>query len=79
MFRRESTNAQRFSATNRCLPQAVGGHEIFYDSSISAFLEWVSLTAVGPWCWLSVLDGYHGGDGVWATLTTFNPCSPAAV
>ena len=69
MFRRESTNAQRFSVTTDAYRKAVGG-TIFYDSSISAFLEWVSLTAVAV---VLALGGWMVTTGAMGlgTLTTF--------
>ncbi len=45
MFRRERLNAQQFSRTGDAYRDAVNG-TIFYDSSISAFIEWVSLAAI---------------------------------
>ena len=45
MFRRETVNGQLFDRTGSAYRQAVNG-TIFYDSSISAFIEWVALAAV---------------------------------
>ena len=45
MFRREAVNGERFQRTGSAYRRAVNG-TIFFDSSISAFLEWVSLGAV---------------------------------
>ena len=45
MFRREQVNGERFHRTGSAYRRAVNG-TIFFDSSISAFLEWVSLGAV---------------------------------
>ncbi|MEI8250255.1 MAG: ABC transporter ATP-binding protein [Synechococcus sp. ELA057] len=45
MFRREAVNSQRFARTTAAYRQAVTG-TIFYDSAISAFLEWVALGAI---------------------------------
>ena len=45
MFRRETFNGQLFERTGSAYRQAVNG-TIFYDSSISAFVEWVALVAV---------------------------------
>ncbi|MEB3177317.1 MAG: ABC transporter ATP-binding protein [Synechococcus sp.] len=45
MFRRERHNSERFGQTNARYRQAVNG-TIFYDSTISALLEWVALAAV---------------------------------
>ena len=69
MFRRESINGQRFNKTGLEYRNAVNG-TIFYDSSISAFLEWVSLVvvalviALGGW-WVTAESLGIG------TLTTF--------
>ncbi|GCE64268.1 ABC transporter ATP-binding protein [cyanobiont of Ornithocercus magnificus] len=45
MFRRESINGARFRTTGEAYRHAVDS-TIFFDSSISALLEWVSLVAV---------------------------------
>jgi ATP-binding cassette subfamily B protein len=45
MFQRERLNSERFSHTNANYQRAVDG-TIFYDSAISALLEWIALTAV---------------------------------
>ena len=45
MFRRQSLNGQKFSKLEHNYKNAVNG-TIFYDSSVSAFIEWVSLAAV---------------------------------
>ena len=45
MFRREAFNSKKFSNTGLAYKKAVNG-TIFYDSSISAFIEWISLAAV---------------------------------
>ena len=45
MFRREAVNGERFQRTGSAYRRAVNG-TIFFDSSISAFLEWVALGAV---------------------------------
>ncbi len=69
MFRRERTNSDRFAVTTNAYRQAVGG-TIFFDSAISAFLEWVSLTAVAV---VLALGGWmvtSGSMGL-GTLTTF--------
>ena len=69
MFRREYVNCSRFSTTSKAYRHAVNG-TIFFDSSISAFLEWVALgavalvLAVGGWMVTS------GGMGL-GTLTSF--------
>tara|TARA_Y100001970_G_scaffold294017_1_gene445868 strand:- start:3169 stop:4962 length:1794 start_codon:yes stop_codon:yes gene_type:complete len=45
MFRRESLNSNKFYKTGIAYKNAIDG-TIFYDSSISAFVEWVSLAAI---------------------------------
>ena len=45
MFRRERHNSEHFGQTSGRYRQAVNG-TIFYDSTISALLEWVALAAV---------------------------------
>ena len=69
MFRREATNSARFSRVNTAYREAMSG-TIFYDSAISAFIEWVALSAVavvlalGGWMVLGNAMGL-------GTLTTF--------
>ncbi len=69
MFRRQSLNGQNFFKTGTNYKHAVNG-TIFYDSSISAFIEWVSLAAVAL---VISLGGYMVTAGVMGlgTLTTF--------
>ena len=69
MFRRQSLNGQKFSKTGSNYKNAVNG-TIFYDSSISAFIEWVSLAAVAM---VITLGGYMVTAGAMGlgTLTTF--------
>ena len=69
MFRRESLNGQNFFKTGSNYKHAVNG-TIFYDSSISAFIEWVSLAAVAL---VISLGGYMVTAGAMGlgTLTTF--------
>ena len=69
MFRRESFNSEKFSNTGDAYKKAVNG-TIFYDSSISAFIEWISLAAVSL---VLAVGGYlvtSGNIGL-GTLTTF--------
>ena len=69
MFRRESFNSNKFSQTGQSYRKAVDG-TIFYDSSISAFIEWISLAAVSL---VLAVGGYlvtSGNIGL-GTLTTF--------
>ena len=69
MYRREKVNSARFLRTGTAYRSAVNG-TIFFDSSISALLEWVALGAValvlaaGGW----MVTGGAMGLG---TLTTF--------
>ena len=69
MFRREQVNAQRFAQTGSAYRQAVNG-TIFFDSSISAFLEWVALGAVAT---VLAVGGWMVTSGAMGlgTLTTF--------
>ncbi len=69
MFRREAFNSDKFSKTGDAYKKAVNG-TIFYDSSISAFIEWISLAAVSL---VLAVGGYlvtSGNIGL-GTLTTF--------
>ncbi len=69
MFRREAFNSKKFSTTGVAYKKAVNG-TIFYDSSISAFIEWISLAAVSL---VLAVGGYlvtSGNIGL-GTLTTF--------
>ena len=69
MFRRESFNSNKFNKTGQLYRRAVDG-TIFYDSSISAFIEWISLAAVSI---VLAIGGYFvtsGNIGL-GTLTTF--------
>ncbi len=69
MFRREAFNSKKFSKTGVAYQKAVNG-TIFYDSSISAFIEWISLAAVSL---VLAVGGYlvtSGNIGL-GTLTTF--------
>ncbi|MCP9832981.1 MULTISPECIES: ABC transporter ATP-binding protein [unclassified Cyanobium] len=69
MFRREAVNGERFSHTTDAYRQAVTG-TIFYDSSISAFIEWVALAAVAMVLALGGAMVTGGAMGL-GTLTTF--------
>ena len=69
MFRRETFNSKKFSNTGLAYKRAVNG-TIFYDSSISAFIEWISLAAVSM---VLAIGGFlvtSGNIGL-GTLTTF--------
>ena len=69
MFRRQTLNGKNFFKTGTNYKNAVNG-TIFYDSSISAFIEWVSLAAVAL---VISLGGYMVTAGAMGlgTLTTF--------
>ena len=69
MFRREAFNGARFERTGLAYREAVNG-TILFDSSISAFLEWVSLGAVAV---VLALGGWMVTSGAMGlgTLTTF--------
>ena len=69
MFRRETVNGDRFQRTGLAYRSAVNG-TIFFDSSISAFLEWVSLGAVALVLALGGWMVMAGAMGL-GTLTTF--------
>jgi ATP-binding cassette subfamily B protein len=69
MFRREAFNSARFARTTEAYRKAVDG-TILYDSSISALIEWVALTAIAV---VLALGGWMVTAGVMGlgTLTTF--------
>ena len=69
MFRRENFNSKKFYRTGQLYRRAVDG-TIFYDSSISAFIEWISLAAVSL---VLAIGGYFVSSGSigLGTLTTF--------
>jgi ATP-binding cassette subfamily B protein len=69
MFRRERQNSAAFARTTAGYRRAVSG-TIFYDSAISAFIEWVALAAVALVLALggTMVSGDAMGLG---TLTTF--------
>ena len=69
MFRREKVNGARFARTGTAYRKAVNG-TIFFDSSISAFLEWVALGAVALVLALGGLMVTGGAMGL-GVLTTF--------
>ena len=69
MFRREKVNGARFARTGTAYRKAVNG-TIFFDSSISAFLEWVALGALALVLALGGLMVTGGAMGL-GVLTTF--------
>ncbi|WP_390128578.1 ABC transporter ATP-binding protein [Synechococcus sp. HIMB2401] len=69
MYGRETVNSARFMRTGMHYRSAVNG-TIFFDSSISAFLEWVALAAIALVLALGGLMVTNGAMGL-GTLTTF--------
>ena len=69
MYGRETVNSARFQRTGMHYRSAVNG-TIFFDSSISAFLEWVALAAIALVLALGGLMVTNGAMGL-GTLTTF--------
>ena len=69
MFRRETYNSARFARTTNAYRKAVDG-TIFFDSAISALIEWVALTAIAV---VLALGGWMVSNEVMGlgTLTTF--------
>lgn len=69
MFRREALNSAQFATTAQAYRKAVDG-TIFFDSAISALIEWVALVAIAVVLALGgvLVDGGSMGLG---TLTTF--------
>ena len=51
LFRRERFNSELFSVTNKRYIKAVD-KTIFYDSAVSATLEWIALVAIAAVLWL---------------------------
>ena len=69
MYGRETVNSARFLRTGMHYRSAVNG-TIFFDSSITAFLEWVALAAIALVLALGGLMVTNGAMGL-GTLTTF--------
>ena len=69
MYGRETVNSARFLRTGMHYRSAVNG-TIFFDSSISAFLEWVALAAIALVLALGGLLVTNAAMGL-GTLTTF--------
>jgi ATP-binding cassette subfamily B protein len=69
MFRREEINSAGFARTTDAYRRAVTG-TIFYDSAISAFIEWVALVGVAVVLGLGGWMVTAGAMGL-GTLTTF--------
>ncbi len=62
MFRREQRNAQNFNVINQRYRQAMD-ETIFYDSAISALMEWIGLIGIATLLW------FGGGEVLQQTLT----------
>ena len=59
LFRRERFNSELFSVTNKRYIKAVD-KTIFYDSAVSATLEWIALVAIAAVLWLGGQKVLHG-------------------
>ncbi len=59
LFRRERFNSELFNVTNKRYIKAVDT-TIFYDSAVSATLEWIALVAIGAVLWLGGEKVLHG-------------------
>ncbi|MGK7917039.1 MAG: ABC transporter ATP-binding protein [Prochloraceae cyanobacterium] len=67
LFRRERYNAEMYRSVNQRYRKAVD-QIIFYDSAVSATLEWISLVAISGMLWL-------GGVFILQTTITFGKLS----
>ncbi|MEG4210647.1 ABC transporter ATP-binding protein [Microcoleus sp. S13_B4] len=67
LFRRERFNSELFRVTNKRYIKAVD-KTIFYDSAVSATLEWIALVAIGAVLWM-------GGQRVLAGNLNFGTLS----
>mgnify|MGYP003466083038 CR=1 FL=1 len=67
LFRRERFNSELFRVTNKRYIDAVD-KTIFYDSSVSATLEWIALVAIAAVLWM-------GGNSVLAGALNFGTLS----
>jgi ATP-binding cassette, subfamily B, multidrug efflux pump len=63
LFRREDQNTEQFNTVNQIYIQAVD-ETIFYDSALSAVMEWISLVAIAGVLW-------YGGGKVLQQAITF--------
>jgi ATP-binding cassette, subfamily B, multidrug efflux pump len=63
LFRREDQNTEQFNTVNQTYIQAVD-ETIFYDSALSAVMEWISLVAIAGVLW-------YGGGKVLQQAITF--------
>ncbi|WP_218079780.1 ABC transporter ATP-binding protein [Anthocerotibacter panamensis] len=62
MFRREARNAAQFDQVNQRYRRAID-ETIFYDSAISAVMEWIGLIAIATLLW------FGGGEVLQKTIT----------
>lgn len=69
LFRRERYNTELFRTTNNRYVQAVD-RTIFYDSAVSATLEWIALVAIAAVLWVGGRQVF-GGDLSFGVLSTF--------
>ncbi|MCG5058150.1 MAG: ABC transporter ATP-binding protein [Limnoraphis sp. WC205] len=69
IFRREQFNADLFRSNNNRYIKAVD-KTIFYDSAVSATLEWISLVAIGAVLWLGGQQ-LVGGSLTFGVLSSF--------
>lgn len=69
LFRRELFNSELFRTTNRRYIQAVD-KTIFYDSAVSATLEWIALIAIAVVLWMGGMSVLKGGLN-FGTLSAF--------
>ncbi|MEA5496593.1 ABC transporter ATP-binding protein [Limnoraphis robusta Tam1] len=69
IFRREQFNADLFRSNNNRYIKAVD-KTIFYDSAVSATLEWISLVAIGAVLWLGGQQ-LIGGSLTFGVLSSF--------
>lgn len=69
IFRREQFNADLFRSNNNRYIKAVD-KAIFYDSAVSATLEWISLVAIGAVLWLGGQQ-LVGGSLTFGVLSSF--------
>ncbi|MEZ2248663.1 ABC transporter ATP-binding protein [Microcoleus sp.] len=69
LFRREQFNSQLFSVTNKRYIKAID-ETIFYDSAVSATLEWIALVAIAAVLWMGG-QSLLGGTINFGTLSAF--------
>ncbi|WP_341736759.1 ABC transporter ATP-binding protein [Microcoleus sp. CAWBG640] len=69
LFRREKFNSQLFRVTNKRYIKAID-ETIFYDSAVSATLEWIALVAIAAVLWMGG-KSLLGGTINFGTLSAF--------